>query len=69
MLTESSNIQNTDVIAGRLERNASVDLRHDVIEQPTVQRLGQRVTSVIGLVDFQWNPNIKPIINKTNIIL
>lgn len=37
-LTETGNVQNTNVIARRFKRNALIYVRHDMIEQSAVQR-------------------------------
>lgn len=56
MHTESCNIEHTNVVGGRAERNALIYVQHNAVEQSAVQRLGQGIASIICLVDLQWNP-------------
>lgn len=38
-LTETSYVQNANIITGRFERNALIDIRYDVIKQSAIQCL------------------------------
>ena len=55
-LTEARDVQHADVVAGRAEGDALVDDGHDVVEQPRVDALGERVAGAVGLVSLQRHP-------------
>lgn len=54
-LTESCNVQYSDVIGGALEGKALVDPGHNVVKEADVEGLGQGVPGVGRLVWFQGN--------------
>ena len=54
-LTEPGNVQYTDVVRRALEGKALVDPFHDMRKQTSVQRLGQGIPCIAGLVRFQWD--------------
>lgn len=55
-LTETSNIQDTDVIRGGFKWNTLIDIMNDVIEEAAVQGLCQGIPSAIRLAHFQRDP-------------
>lgn len=56
LFTESSDIQYANVVRGRAKWNTLIDICYNAIEKATVQRFSQRIASIIGFIDFQWNP-------------
>jgi len=55
-LTESCDVQHTDVVTRSLKRYALVNSRDNVIEQFAINSLGQSVPSVMGFVNLQGHP-------------
>lgn len=51
--TKSSDVQDADEVGGGVERETLVNSGHHVVEQTAVHGLGQRVTSVVGLLHLQ----------------
>lgn len=56
LLTESGDIQHAYVIARSLEGYTFIDSRDYVVEQLAVNGLGERVPSIISLVNLQGHP-------------
>ena len=55
-LTEASDIEDADVVRRGREGDGLVDALHDVVEEPTVHRLGQGVARPRRLPHLQRDP-------------
>jgi len=55
-LTETSDIQDTDIVTRRLERNALVDALYNVIKQLAINCFCKSISCAVSFVDFQRNP-------------
>lgn len=56
LLTKTSDVKNTNVVAWSLEWNTFIDAMDNMIKQTNIDRLRQSISSIISFINFQRNP-------------